>query len=559
MPSYADLYKHSGTPQSQPILNNPAPQAKNSAGGFTFILSPFQRLERFLILGSDGPTYYASAPELTKENAACVTTCWTEDEQKTAAIISEISLFGRAAKNSAAIFALALGVIHPKVKARQCAYAQVNTVCRTSTHLFEFYSTCKALGKGDGRGLKNSLARWYEEKTDDELAYQLIKYRQRDGLTHRDMLRIAHPKAQTQARKALFDWTCGRGDLAYNYGLPELVKAHIQAMVTEEKEHIDGSRSLTRLLDFHPSLPWEALPTWANTKPEIWQKMLPNMGLTALVRNLGNMTRLGVFNDQRSLDIALRRITNPEEIRRARLHPFNLLVALKTYDNGHGFRNAQRIWVPISDLSNALEHAFHISFSTSLSPSNKRVLLALDVSGSMNSRMGETPLTVREASSAMALVSLNSEEVAGVVGFTSLHNHNSSMGAISKLDIKRGDTLQKVCRYTDGLPFSGTDCSLPMLYAIENHMDVDAFVIYTDNETWAGRIQPVEALKKYRSTMNKPNAKLVVVGMTSIASSIGDPNDPNILDVVGFDSNAPAIIANFIRVEQSSFEGNDDE
>jgi 60 kDa SS-A/Ro ribonucleoprotein len=85
-----------------------------------------------------------------------------------------------------------------------------------------------------------------------------------------------------------------------------------------------------------------------------------------------------------------------------------------------------------------------------------------------------------------------------------------------------------------------------MLYATEKRLEVDAFVVMTDNETWAGKIHPVEALRNYRGTMGIP-AKLVVVGMTSTGFSIADPDDGGMLDVVGFDAAAPAVIADFLR------------
>jgi 60 kDa SS-A/Ro ribonucleoprotein len=35
--------------------------------------------------------------------------------------------------------------------------------------------------------------------------------------------------------------------------------------------------------------------------------------------------------------------------------------------------------------------------------------------------------------------------------------------------------------------------------------------------------------------------------MTSNGFTLGDPNDPGTLDVVGFDTSAPAVIADFVR------------
>ena len=75
---------------------------------------------------------------------------------------------------------------------------------------------------------------------------------------------------------------------------------------------------------------------------------------------------------------------------------------------------------------------------------------------------------------------------------------------------------------------------------------VDAFIVYTDNETWAGNIHPYQALEQYRREMGIP-AKLVVVGMTATEFSIANPDDAGMLDVVGFDTAAPAVMADFIR------------
>ena len=74
----------------------------------------------------------------------------------------------------------------------------------------------------------------------------------------------------------------------------------------------------------------------------------------------------------------------------------------------------------------------------------------------------------------------------------------------------------------------------------------DAFVIYTDSETWFGQVHPCQALQAYRDKFGIP-AKLIVVGMVSNGFTIADPEDAGMMDVVGFDSAAPSVISNFIR------------
>ena len=116
--------------------------------------------------------------------------------------------------------------------------------------------------------------------------------------------------------------------------------------------------------------------------------------------------------------------------------------------------------------------------------------------------------------------------------------------AMAPLSITATDSLADAMHKTQGLDFGATDCALPMLDALEKKIPVDVFVILTDSETWTGPIHPTEALRKYRQEMDIP-AKLVVVAMVSNGFTIADPEDAGMMDVVGFDSAAPALIADF--------------
>ena len=73
---------------------------------------------------------------------------------------------------------------------------------------------------------------------------------------------------------------------------------------------------------------------------------------------------------------------------------------------------------------------------------------------------------------------------------------------------------------------------------------VDAFVVYTDSET--GGHNPSGVLRQYRAKQGKANAKLAVVAMIANWYSIADPNDAGTIDLVGFDSATPQLLAEFI-------------
>jgi 60 kDa SS-A/Ro ribonucleoprotein len=109
-------------------------------------------------------------------------------------------------------------------------------------------------------------------------------------------------------------------------------------------------------------------------------------------------------------------------------------------------------------------------------------------------------------------------------------------------------TLDQFIQATNA-PYGATDCSLPMLRAMEEGLDVDVFIVMTDSETFAGKVHPQVALESYRAKANKPDAKLIVVGMTANCLTIADPNDRNTLNLAGFDASMPEIIAMFVRGE----------
>lgn len=112
------------------------------------------------------------------------------------------------------------------------------------------------------------------------------------------------------------------------------------------------------------------------------------------------------------------------------------------------------------------------------------------------------------------------------------------------LGINDGCQFSQALQATQNRPWGGTDCALPMLDATNEGLQVDCFIVITDNETHSGRVHPMEALRQYRAKTGI-DAKLVVIGMTSTGFTIADARDPGCLDVVGFDTVAPRLIADF--------------
>jgi 60 kDa SS-A/Ro ribonucleoprotein len=551
--SYLKRHRTRRPPQSVPIAGSG--QLLNSAGGYVWAVDDWTRLRRFLVLGSEGGSYYVSEQKLTRSNAKAVQRCLAEDGPRAVAEIVRISEEGRAPKNDPAIFALALAAGADDVETRKAALDALSRVCRTSTHLFQFATFVEGF-RGWGRSLRRAVGRWYAARTPASLAYQAVKYRRREGVTHRDLLRLAHPATTVSAgnpslevspeHARLFEWIARGGETE---GAPRIVEGFARAQSA-------ATPAATAELVREYGLPCEAVLSEHLTSPEVWGALLEDMPMTALIRNLATMTRVGLLEPgSAGTSQVVAQLGDADRIRRARVHSIALLAAQRTYVSGRGVRGRKE-WAPVREIVDALDAAFYAAFNN-VESAGTRMLLALDVSGSMTSGSvaGIPGLTPRDTSAALALVTAATEERYEIVGFYTARGgwragkrrqwHLGDDG-LTPLAISPRQRLSDVVKTVSDLQFGGTDCALPMLYARAQEKEIDTFAIFTDSETWAGGVHPSEALAEYRR-VSGIDARLVVIGMVANKFSIADPTDPGMLDVVGFDTATPQLISDFAR------------
>lgn len=173
---------------------------------------------------------------------------------------------------------------------KQRCFNIVSNICSTPTLLFlfiEFYQAVnKALynSKGWNKNVKKFVSDWYHNRPADKLLYQVLKYQNRNGWCHKDILRLAHivPKEKK-----------------YNYIYQFLTKGTVnENMDTHSKTLIDAVKNgetisnIGDMIDHitNLNLSREMIHTkWLSSK-EIWQALLLNMPAIALLRNLNKMS-----------------------------------------------------------------------------------------------------------------------------------------------------------------------------------------------------------------------------------------------------------------------------
>ena len=198
---FATRLRHLVTPQREPIPNTP--QVANSAGGYAWPVDQWTRLDRFLVLGSEGGTFYVGERELTRENAQAVVECLASDGARVVRRIVEVSVAGRAPKNDPALFALAIAA---GVGDADDQGTGVGGAAAGGAHRYAPVPLA-AVREGVPRvGSWRATRPWLHgtPRSRRRGAAPGAQVPEPDGWAHRDALRLAHPKAPSVAHDLVF-------------------------------------------------------------------------------------------------------------------------------------------------------------------------------------------------------------------------------------------------------------------------------------------------------------------------------------------------------------------
>ncbi len=492
------------------------------------------RLGRFLALGSEDGAYCAGGHELTVENAAAVRACLAEDGPRVVRSIVQLSSRGCAPGNDPSLFVLALAASPTFADAQTNAAAleALPAVARTGADLCAFAAFAGSL-RGWGRGLRSAVAEWYLNKPAGELANQLMTSEPRGEWSHRDLLRVSHPKAETPALNALFQWAVD-GQLGHLASAPLLESELRQLQAFELAKKAQSESEVVRLIEdyrlTHAMVPAE----WKNSA-RVWEALLDAMPYQDLVEQLGRMTAVGLLAPQSpATALAVARLIDRKRVARSRLHPVALLGALLKYQRGHCDRESLE-WEPVANVADALDRAFYLAFDN-LEPVGKRIYFAIDAGAALGQCTCAGPWQMPAAKAAAALaMTFAREPHCSITAFDD---------RIRRVQATAQDRIERVSQAIERAPRE-SDASLPMQDAFERGLAVDAFVLVTGNPAWTGGRDPVAALERYRRRSGIA-ARLVMIALAAGQRSVADSNDAFRMEVAGFDASVPRVVSHFI-------------
>lgn len=516
----------------------------------------------------------------------------------------------RAPKLDPLFFCLAvLTQVTTPLDVRRNAFKLISEL-RTLSHVYSWKTVHKLVcnTKGFGRGIRTALCTFITSHKPMHMAYQITKYRERCGWSFDDLVSCIHivgkkcvPGIQVVLAYGIHGIDKARICAATfpDNAAAQAVLAYLDAVESVRYPDADASTAIPLILTHN--LPREVLSTHLLNECSVWHALLLSpegfikMPITALIRNLAKMTSIGLFDALNGIEIASKivaHLCNITVLKRGYIHPVALLSAHYVYASGHGIKGSLS-WTPQPLILAGLMSAYYVAFGT-VEPTNKRIMWCQDISGSMSSASSAIPLlTAMHSGLAMMMACARSEPLENLTFFTFSytndeyeerygHRYDYNLDRVMTApigtnkwgrDIKVTSLMElpEVTKICNECTMGSTDCSLPMVRAeeelltglqafrIENpdactedyiekgHTSgiYDCFIIHTDNETYAGKEQPQIVLERYRKLVNR-DVKLIVIAATPGADTIGDPHDPSVLNIAGFDLNAPKLIRSHI-------------
>jgi uncharacterized protein with von Willebrand factor type A (vWA) domain len=179
--------------------------------------------------------------------------------------------------------------------------------------------------------------------------------------------------------------------------------------------------------------------------------------------------------------------------------------------------------------------------SQSALKTDKRILHAIDVSGSMEEAINKTLVS--------AWLSLKSTPNASMLYFSNVLDKSIP-------PLRRSMSFDEVTKIAAEACGGGTDLTLPFKYVIsqkaEHNIKYDMVCIWTDNEDWFSKRNVYEYVDEIRRK-NK-DFKVVQIQMTPDSTSMLSKKDSHFLDIVGFDPSLPDIIAMFADMQIGDFD-----
>jgi len=504
----------------------PAVDALNEAGGTAYALEPRHALAQIAATGCLNDVFYSGGRDQLDAVLALSRDIDPEFIGRTAVFARERGYM----KDMPALLLAVLSVRGPDVLPRV-----FDSVIDNGRMLRTFVQIMRsgAVGRTSlGSRPKRLVLDWLASRTEEQLLWASVG----NDPSLADVVRMVHPRPATKHREAFYAWLLGRPHEFRD--LPSIVRRY---------EDFKAGRSFDA-----PRVPF-AMLTALDLTTEVWRTIAKRSSWQETRMNLRTFARHGVFRatpttwsrriarhllgepaERHVLAEALAaRLRDPEAIRRAKVFPYQLLMANRMAD-----RSVPKVIV------RALEQAMETAIEN-VPSFGGRVVVCPDVSGSMT----WTPVTGHRKG---ATTQVRCIDVAALIASAVLRRNPDATVLPFDTEIRtaRVDPSRGVLRNADRLAKlggGGTRCSAPIAWLNANRSRPDLVILVSDCESWADPSQGrgTELMAQWaRLRQRHPSAKLVCLDLQPYAT-VQAPDGGHVLNVGGFSDRVFDLIRDF--------------
>ncbi len=423
----------------------PITNAVNEESAPAYALEPKHALAQYAATGCFGRTFYATEEDqLDRVLKLC--------DAVGPRFVAQVAVHSREKaflKDMPALLCAWLSVYEPKL--HEAVFARVIDNTRMLRNYVQILRSGVVGRKSLGSAPKRLVSEWLASRSEDALFRSSVG----QSPSFADVLKMVHPKPAGEQRAAFYGYMLGR---AHNVNaLPKLVLDYEQFKAGESKET--------------PDLPFTMLSALPLTQDD-WARLAKTASWQTLRMNLNTFARHGVFEKNRAAESTAERLRDREEIRKARVFPYQLMTAYRNCDTA----------VPAA-VRDALQDAMEVAIGNVPSIRGE-VVVCPDVSGSMAS-----PVTGHRAGASSKVRCI---DVAALVAAAMLRKNKSAVvlpfeHAVVPLELNARDSVMTNAQRLAAIGGGGTNCSAPVRWLNERKKNADLVIFVSDNESWVDR------------------------------------------------------------------------
>jgi len=490
----------------------PASNVSNAAGAPAYALSAKHALAQYAATGCFNATFYATAEQQLERVIDLAYSVPPSFLAKTAIFSRERG----AMKDMPALLCAALTVAEPAL----CAgtFARVIDDAKMLRNFVQIVRSGVTGRKSLGTAPKRLVASWLDARSEEQLFRASVG--QSPSLS--DVIKMVHPKPNTDARRAFYGYLLDRKHRV------EQLPAVVQSFEAFKR----GDSPIV------PDVPFQMLTALPLTR-EQWVAIAKNANWQTTRMNLNTFARHGVFTHKGMAKLLAERLRDPVAIRRARAFPYQLLSAYRS--------SAPDVPAIISE---ALQDAMEISISN-VPAIRGKVYVLVDVSGSMSSpitghrRGATTSMRCIDGAALVAAAILRKNPQAEVIPFEEK--------VASRLRLNPRDTVMTNAEQLAALGGGGTNCSAPLAYLNKKKATGDLVVFVSDNESWvdARRGATAVMVEWQAFKARNPEARLACIDFVPNATTQAAERR-DILNIGGFSDSVFDLLSLFAKGEMQA-------